>query len=73
MGFLKAGDHIICSNGLYGCTYGFLEVLEEKFMITHSFCDMETEDDVENKIRPNTKVIFVETPINPTMKLIDLK
>lgn len=73
IGFLKAGDHIICSNGLYGCTYGFLEVLEEKFMITHSFCDMETEADVENKIRPNTKVIFVETPINPTMKLIDLK
>lgn len=73
IGFLKAGDHIICSNGLYGCTYGFLEVLEEKFMITHSFCDMETEADIENEIRPNTKLIFVETPINPTMKLIDLK
>lgn len=73
IGFLKAGDHIICSNGLYGCTYGFLEVLEEKFMITHTFCDMETEADIENKIRPNTKLIFVETPINPTMKLIDLK
>ncbi|AJH73349.1 methionine gamma-lyase [Bacillus tropicus] len=73
IGFLKAGDHIICSNGLYGCTYGFLEVLEEKFMITHSFCDMEKEADMENKIRPNTKLIFVETPINPTMKLIDLK
>ncbi|HDR7768808.1 TPA: methionine gamma-lyase [Bacillus paranthracis] len=73
IGFLKAGDHIICSNGLYGCTYGFLEVLEEKFMITHSFCDMETEADMENKIRPNTNLIFVETPINPTMKLIDLK
>lgn len=73
IGFLKAGDHIICSNGLYGCTYGFLEVLEEKFMITHSFCDMETEGDIENEIRPNTKLIFVETPINPTMKLIDLK
>ncbi|ALQ70213.1 methionine gamma-lyase [Bacillus thuringiensis] len=73
IGFLKAGDHIICSNGLYGCTYGFLEVLEEKFMITHSFCDMEAEADIENKIRQNTKLIFVETPINPTMKLIDLK
>ncbi|RFB57720.1 methionine gamma-lyase [Bacillus thuringiensis] len=73
IGFLKAGDHIICSNGLYGCTYGFLEVLEEKFMITHSFCDMETEANIENKIRSNTKLIFVETPINPTMKLIDLK
>ncbi|WP_212935881.1 methionine gamma-lyase [Bacillus hominis] len=73
IGFLKAGDHIICSNGLYGCTYGFLEVLEEKFVITHSFCNMESEEDLESKIRPNTKLIFVETPINPTMKLIDLK
>ncbi|PFJ19560.1 methionine gamma-lyase [Bacillus cereus] len=73
IGFLKAGDHIICSNGLYGCTYDFLEVLAEKFMITHSFCDMESEEDIESKIRANTKLVFVETPINPTMKLIDLK
>lgn len=73
LAFLRAGDHIICSNGLYGCTYGFLEVLEEKFMITHSLCDMETEGEIQEKIRPNTKLIFVETPINPTMKLIDLK
>ena len=70
---LRAGDHIICSNGLYGCTYGFLEVLEEKFMITHSLCDMETEEEIQEKILPNTKLIFIETPINPTMKLIDLE
>ncbi|PFE03606.1 methionine gamma-lyase [Bacillus cereus] len=73
LAFLRAGDHIICSNGLYGCTYGFLEVLEEKFMITHSLCDMETEEEIESSIRPNTKIIFVETPINPTMRLIDLE
>ncbi|MBY0599788.1 methionine gamma-lyase [Bacillus bingmayongensis] len=73
LAFLRAGDHIICSNGLYGCTYGFLEVLEEKFMITHSLCDMETEEEIEAEIRPNTKLIFVETPINPTMRLIDLE
>ncbi|WP_459499094.1 methionine gamma-lyase [Bacillus sp. C1] len=73
LAFLRAGDHIVCSNGLYGCTYGFLEVLEEKFMITHSLCDMETEEEITEKIRPNTKLIFVETPINPTMKLIDLE
>ncbi|KEK24465.1 methionine gamma-lyase [Bacillus gaemokensis] len=70
---LRAGDHIICSNGLYGCTYGFLEVLEEKFMITHSLCEMETEEEIHGEIRSNTKLIFVETPINPTMKLIDLE
>ncbi|PEE38245.1 methionine gamma-lyase [Bacillus pseudomycoides] len=73
LAFLRAGDHIVCSNGLYGCTYGFLEVLEEKFMITHSLCDMETEEEIEETIRPNTKLIFVETPINPTMRLINLE
>ncbi|CAI8952272.1 L-methionine gamma-lyase [Bacillus sp. IT-79MI2] len=73
LAFLRAGDHIICSNGLYGCTYGFLEVLEEKFMITHSLCDMETEEEIEETIRSNTKLIFVETPINPTMRLINLE
>ncbi|MBC6975417.1 methionine gamma-lyase [Bacillus sp. Xin] len=73
LAFLRAGDHIICSNGLYGCTYGFLEVLEEKFMITHSLCDMETEEEIQASMRSNTKLIFVETPINPTMKLIDLE
>lgn len=51
----------------------FLEVLEEKFMITHSLCDMETEEEIQASMRPNTKLIFVETPINPTMKLIDLE
>ena len=66
---IKAGDHIICSNGLYGyCPYGFLEVLEEKFMITLGFCDMETETDIENKISSN----LVLTPINQ-MKLIDFE
>lgn len=73
LAFLKAGDHIVCSNGLYGCTYGFLEVLEEKFAITHTLCEMETAEEIKNSIQPNTKIIFVETPINPTMKLIDLE
>lgn len=70
---LKAGDHVICSKGLYGCTYGLLEMLEERFGITHTLCDMETEEDIVFAACANTKVIFVETPINPTMKLIDLE
>ncbi|XLP21111.1 PLP-dependent transferase [Bacillus toyonensis] len=74
IGFLKAGDHIICSNGLYGCTYGFLEVLEEKFMITHSFCDMETETDIEKKIRPMRKDIGgIMAPFDAWLLLRGLK
>jgi methionine-gamma-lyase len=69
---LKARDHVICSKGLYGCTYGLLEMLQEKFGITHTLCDMTTEEDFLKAAQKDTKLIFVETPINPTMKLIDL-
>lgn len=69
----KAGDHIVCSNGLYGCTYGLLKMMEEKYGITHDFCSMETEEDLKQTITDRTACIFVETPINPTMKVIDLE
>ncbi|MGE7602722.1 methionine gamma-lyase [Peribacillus sp. NPDC097675] len=68
----KADDHILCSKGLYGCTFGLLQLMEEKYRITHDFCEMETEEQVRGMIRPNTTCIYVETPINPTMKMIDL-
>ncbi|MED4716904.1 methionine gamma-lyase [Bacillus badius] len=69
----KGGDHILCSQGVYGCTFGFLELLNEKYQITHDFCAMETAEQMEQLIRPETTCIYVETPINPTMKLIDLE
>ena len=69
---LKAGDHVVCSRGVYGCTFGLLEMLGEKFSITHEFVDMSTEENIRNSILPNTACIYVETPINPTMELIDL-
>ncbi|MGP4059280.1 methionine gamma-lyase [Halobacillus sp. H74] len=68
----KANDHILCSNGLYGCTYGLLQMLEEKYDITHDFSFMESEQELRNKINKNTSCIFIETPINPTMKVVDL-
>ncbi|MCH1627577.1 methionine gamma-lyase [Fredinandcohnia quinoae] len=73
LGLTKTGDHILCSKGLYGCTFGLLEMMEEKYNIIHDFSDMSTEEDILQKIKPATKVIYVETPINPTMKLIDLQ
>lgn len=69
----KAGDHIVCSNGLYGCTYGLLKMMEEKYGITHDFCSMETEEELKQTMTDRTACIFVETPINPTMKVIDLE
>lgn len=69
----KANDHVICSSGLYGCTFGLLTMIKDKYNISHDFSNMDTEDSVRALIRPETTCIYVETPINPTMKLIDLK
>ncbi|OZU87090.1 methionine gamma-lyase [Virgibacillus indicus] len=69
----KANDHIICSSGLYGCTFGLLMMMKDKYNITHDFSAMETKEEVRKLIKPETACIYVETPINPTMKLIDLQ
>ncbi|MBM7551911.1 methionine gamma-lyase [Thalassobacillus pellis] len=69
----KAGDHVLCSRGLYGCTFGLLSMMKEKYNITHDFSYMKTEEELRRMIRPETACIFIETPINPTMKLLDLE
>ncbi|WP_240371244.1 methionine gamma-lyase [Anoxybacteroides rupiense] len=69
----KANDHMICSQGVYGCTFGLLQLMKQKYEIDHDFCPMETEEQIRQLIRPETVCIYVETPINPTMKLIDLE
>ncbi|SHG39562.1 methionine gamma-lyase [Ornithinibacillus halophilus] len=69
----KANDHILCSSGLYGCTFGLLTMMKEKYNIDHDFSEMATKEEIRDLIRPETTCIYVETPINPTMKLIDLK
>ena len=68
----KTGDHILCSKGLYGCTFGLLGIFENKYNIHHSLCEMTTREEIEAAIQENTTVIYVESPINPTMELVDL-
>lgn len=68
----KTGDHILCSKGVYGCTFGLLEILHDKYKIDHDFSLMDSKKVIEQAIRPNTTCIYIETPINPTMKLVDL-
>lgn len=69
----KANDHVLCSSGLYGCTFGLLTMMKEKYNISHDFSVMETKEEIRKLIKPETACIYVETPINPTMKLIDLQ
>ncbi|GEL78440.1 methionine gamma-lyase [Tenuibacillus multivorans] len=69
----KAHDHILCSQGLYGCTFGLLSMMEDKYDIQSDYISMESEEQIRETIRPETSCIYVETPINPTMKVIDLE
>src|SRR5699024_6169844 len=68
----KANDHVLCSNGLYGCTFGLLKMMEEKYAIEVELSSFSSEDAIRARIKENTSLIYIETPINPTMQLIDL-
>lgn len=70
---VEIGDHILCSQGIYGCTFGLLQLMKEKFNIDHDLIPMESREALQEKIRPETKCIYIETPINPTMSMIDLQ
>lgn len=69
----KAGDHVLCTRGIYGCTFGLLNILEDKYGITHDLIPMRNEDEIEKHVRPETSVIYVETPVNPTMEVADIR
>lgn len=69
----KSGDHILCTRGIYGCTFGLLNIMKEKYNISHDLKALMTEEEVENAIQPNTTCIYIETPINPTMEIVDIE
>lgn len=71
--FLYSGCHILCSRGVYGCTFGLLDLLHKKFGVTHTFSPMQTAEEIEVAIHDLTCCIYIETPINPTMELIDIR
>jgi methionine-gamma-lyase len=70
---LQAGDHLIASKALYGCSYALINHQLAKFAIEVTFVDMTDHDAVENAVRDNTKLVFLETPINPNLIVIDLE
>ncbi len=73
MSLVKAGDHIVISNNVYGGTYRLYELNMKNYGLDFSWVDTTDLKNVENAIRPNTKMIYVETPTNPMLNLTDLK
>ena len=69
---LQAGDHLIASKAVYGCSFALMNHMLTKFGIDVSFVDMTNPELIKNEIRENTKLMFLETPINPNLVVLDL-
>lgn len=70
---VQAGDHIVAGKTLYGCTYAFMEHGLKRYGVEVSFVDMRDPKEVEKAMRPNTKLVYVETPANPNMHVADIE
>jgi cystathionine beta-lyase/cystathionine gamma-synthase len=72
MHLLRPGDHVIMSQNVYGGTYRIAKLIWEDFGLRFDFVDTTDLQNVERVLRPQTKMLFVETPTNPTMEITDL-
>ncbi|MBC7922322.1 MAG: aminotransferase class I/II-fold pyridoxal phosphate-dependent enzyme [Ferruginibacter sp.] len=70
--FLRAGDHVLASRSLFASTHQVLTQILPRWGIAHTYAEINRPGDWESLIQPNTKMIFVETPSNPALDLIDL-
>jgi cystathionine gamma-lyase len=70
---LKQGDHVIVTNNVYGGTFRIFDKIFKKFGINFSWVDTSNYNEMTSVLNPDTKMIFIETPSNPMLKLTDLK
>jgi cystathionine beta-lyase/cystathionine gamma-synthase len=73
LAFLKSGDHVLAQDCLYGGTHSFLTRDAVDLGVTHSFLDGNRPETWESHLRPNTRVIYVESVTNPLLRVIDLE
>jgi cystathionine beta-lyase/cystathionine gamma-synthase len=70
---LRPGDHVLCGDDVYGGTYRLFSAVMRPLGIEATFCDMRSLDTVEAGLAPSTKLIWLETPTNPMLKLADIE
>ncbi|MFI5148461.1 MAG: trans-sulfuration enzyme family protein [Bacteroidia bacterium] len=73
MAFLKSGDHLLSASSIFGSTHTVISKFLPKWGISYSYADANRPETFEQLIRPETKMIFVETPSNPGLDIIDLE
>jgi O-succinylhomoserine sulfhydrylase len=69
---LKSGDHVLASRSVFGSTHQIFNTIFPRFGITHTYVNSTDPESWEKKIQSNTRMIFVETPSNPALDIIDL-
>jgi cystathionine beta-lyase/cystathionine gamma-synthase len=72
LGLLQAGDHVIIADVVYGGTYRFADQFLTKFGVDVAFADGSDPDAIRSAMRPETRLVFTESPANPTLKVTDL-
>jgi cystathionine beta-lyase/cystathionine gamma-synthase len=70
---LQSGDHVVVTANTYGGTFRLFDKVLTRYQLEFSYVDTSEPELIERAIRPNTKLIFVETPTNPVLKLTDLR
>ncbi len=73
MTFVSAGDHIVSASAVFGSTHAILTKYLPKWGVEYSYFDMNKPETIEGLIKKNTKLLYVETPSNPGLDIIDLK
>ncbi|HCX61403.1 methionine gamma-lyase [Sedimentibacter sp.] len=70
---VKAGDHIVAAKTLYGCTFAFLNHGVSRFNVEVDFVDTSDPENIRKAMKPNTKIVYLESPANPNMLIADIK
>lgn len=73
MRLLSPGDHVLAGNDVYGGTYRLFEQVYRKLGLEFSYADTTRLEDVESALRPNTRLVWLETPSNPWLRVSDLQ
>jgi len=73
LSLLSAGDHIVSCDDLYGGTYRLFEHIMQHYNVETSYVATNAIADYEKAIRPNTKLLWLETPTNPLLRLVDIR
>lgn len=73
LNLLQAGDHVLATQDLYGGTYRLFQRVWAKFGLEFSFVSGEDPDEVRRALKPNTKLLWIETPSNPLLNIVDIR